>query len=282
MNREFRADLHCHTTCSDGTFSPAEIIALAKQKGLQGLSITDHDTINAYTEAVPLAQAEDILLLSGVEFSAMHQDISVHILGYSFRLDSSIIRDFCQKHNERRIDRNRVILKLLAAQNIDISEADLHEHPEIKQSIGRPHIALAMVRKGYVVSIQDAFNRYLGDKKACYYPGESFSIEETLDTIHQANGLAMIAHPHLLDNPKILRDLLEMPFDGLEGYYARFNMDQQKRWLKIADHRGWMVTGGSDFHGAIKPSSSLGSSWVDLSLFTPLYERFKANNNLSQ
>lgn len=277
---DFRADLHCHTTSSDGTTSPEEIVKLAVSIGLSGLSITDHDTIDAYSTALPLAQKLGLELISGVEFSSMWQGVSIHILAYAFPLESPIIKDFCSRHKSRREARNHEILKRLTEVGMPLNAEDvrnampgLHFNPN--SSIGRPHIALAMVKKGYIQNIQEGFNKYLGEGKSCYFPGAPFSTEETIDVIHQAKGLAVIAHPHLIDNTKILKQLLEMNFDGIECYYARFQKEAHDRWLKIAQHRQLYVTGGSDYHGAIKPNIPLGSSWVNEECYRSLQKHFQ-------
>lgn len=283
---EFRADLHCHTTCSDGTTSPHEIIHMALENGLSGLSITDHDTIDAYDEALPLAKKMGIEMISGVEFSSMQDEVSVHILAYSFPLNSPVIKDFCLKHKLRRTNRNREILKRLAAHGMPLSEEEVLAvitdcPPNAQCTVGRPHIAQAMLKKGYIHSIQEAFNKYLGEDKSCYTPGESFTTQDTIDIIHQAKGLAVIAHPHLINHAKTLKKLLEMNFDGIECYYARFTEESEARWLKIAKHRNWLITGGSDFHGTIKPNIPLGASWVAEEPFRILQLHFqKASETL--
>ncbi|WP_068468220.1 PHP domain-containing protein [Candidatus Protochlamydia phocaeensis] len=274
---DFRADLHCHSTCSDGTYTPQKLIELAIEKQLQGLSITDHDTIAAYKEAMPLAQERHFPLISGVEFSAVHRQTSIHILAYSFPLHSGQIDEFCARHAQRRSKRNQAIINRLSLRGMPLSEEDLQALPYPASSIGRPHIALAMLKKGYVSSIQQAFQDHIGEGKPCYEGGESFSIEETLAVIHQAKGLAVIAHPHLIGNVKVLRDLLDMNFDGIEGYYGRFPLSEHKRWIKIGARKGWLITGGSDFHGEIKPALPLGSSWVNEETFSILHNHFKNN-----
>lgn len=277
----FRADLHCHSTCSDGTLTPNELISLAKIIGLNALSITDHDTIEAYSAAIPLCHELGIELLTGVEFSATHDDISVHILGYGFDLDNSDIAALCKKHAERRYHRNQAILNLLAKHGMPITEGELaaasgHDVENIQHhTIGRPHIAMAMVKKGYVENVQAAFKKYLIEGKLCYAQGMTFSVEETIDVIHRAKGLAVIAHPHLLKSSKLLKRLLEMEFDGIECYYGNFPLKDHKRWLKIAANKGWLITGGSDFHGEIKPHSPLGCSWIDETLFRNLLNKLQ-------
>ena len=279
---EFRVDLHCHTTCSDGTLSPEEVIRLAKQIGLSGLCITDHDTIEAYQFAIPFSKEIGIEMITGAEFSASHNGTSVHILAYSFAPDSEVIKNFCHRHIERRTNRNREILDLLAKNKMPITEEELAEYStKAKHTVGRPHIAMAMIKKGYVSNVKEAFKRYIGDGKPCYARGQTFTVEYILDVIHQANGLAIIAHPHLLEDHVTLRYLLELPFDGIECYYARFAPDNEKRWLEIAQKKKWLATGGSDFHGEIKPTIPLGCSWIGEETFRILQNHFKNNDSNS-
>ena len=221
----FRADLHCHSTYSDGTATPSELIQLACSIGLKGLSITDHDTIEAYPEAIAEAKHNNIPLLPGLELSAVHQGTSVHVLAYSFALDSAPIHDFCRQQRERRNLRNQAILDRLAAHGMPLTTDDFPNgmiSGEMDRSFGRPHIAQAMLKKGYVHSLQQAFHEYIGEGRPCYSPGNRCSVEETLEIIHRTQGLAIIAHPHLIESCATLRDLLHMPFDGIEVYYARF------------------------------------------------------------
>lgn len=280
---DFRADLHCHTTCSDGSLSPKELIYLSAEIGLKGLSITDHDTIEAYSTAIPFFQEKNIQWISGAEFSSVLNGVSVHILGYSFRLDNQEIHAFCQRHSQRRLERNRIILEKLAKIGMPISEEELTEITPLfsrhgKGSITRPHIAQAMIKKGYVASIQEAFAKYLREGGLCYAFGNPFSIEETLDIIHRANGLAFIAHPHLINDFQIVNTLLQMNFDGMECYYGKFNSDEQMRWLKMANKKNLLICGGSDFHGDIKPNIQLGCSWINEEFFRPLYNHFLKNS----
>lgn len=277
--KPFKADLHCHSTCSDGSKTPEEIVLIAKEIGLSALAITDHDSIDSYALAKKTAVDEGIELITGVEFSTVHNKASIHILAYAFSPTSEIIESFCKMHHLRRSIRNQAILENLKKHNLPISEEDLLQELTTggKTTVGRPHIAKAMIRKGYVKSIQEAFQKYLGDGKCCYAEGPYFSTEETIDLIHEAKGLAIIAHPHLVEPSGVLLQLLEMDFDGIECYYARFNMDKHKRWLKIAEKKNWMITGGSDFHGDIKPNLPLGCSFVDEALFKTLHDHFKTN-----
>lgn len=259
---EYRADLHCHTTCSDGTLLPTEVLYLAKEKGLLGLSITDHDTLSAYTdETFALAKELKIDLFMGVELSARYQKVSVHILGYGVKKSEGLL-SFCQAHKKRRDVRNRAILEKLNRLSLPITEKELSAK-KTGPIAGRAHIAQIMFEKGYVKSIQDAFDRYIGDHKCCFVEGPLFSVQQTIDEIHKAGGKAFIAHPHLIQRKGILNLLLEMNFDGIECYYSRLYHEVEKKWLKLAAQKNWLVSGGSDFHGAVKPQIDLGCSWVD-------------------
>lgn len=267
----FRADLHCHTTFSDGTMTPSELLHHAKEIGLSGISITDHDTIDAYSVAPAIAKELGLLLGHGVEFSTMFKNLSVHVLGYDFDLDSPAIQKLCQRHQLRRKSRNKAMLEKLSRLSMPIFEEELLAMGE--RSVGRPHIAQLMVSKGYVSTIKEAFNRYIGDRKLCFEPGEAISTEETISVIHQGGGKAFIAHPHLIVHTNKVKELLKLPFDGIECYYARFGESQEKRWMKIAKEQGWLFSGGSDFHGTVKEFIPLGCSWVDEEVFHKIFQR---------
>lgn len=273
MLPSFRADLHCHTTCSDGSLTPEEIIRLAISTGLSGLSITDHDSIAAYAKAAPLANELGIPLISGVEFSASFEGVGIHLLAYAFPLDSGVILEFCQQHAQRRIARNRAIMEKLDEYGFFIKEEDVYSlvgSSDAQKSWGRPHIAQAMVKKGYVKDAAEAFYKYIGEGKCAYTAGKTFSVQETLEVIHAAKGLAVLAHPMLIEKKRLVKELLRMPLDGIEAYYSRLPLDQQQPWIEIGKNRGWLVTGGSDFHGDAKPHITLGCSWVGEEVFHQL------------
>lgn len=272
--KSFRADMHCHTTASDGTFTPRELLLEAKRVGLQGLSITDHDTIDAYQEALPIAEEIGIELIPGIEFSTVHMGSTIHILAYGFSLADPAIIDLCSYHKKRRKARFFQMLKLLEEKGfaLDIEQFDLEDG-----TIGRPHLAKAMMDKGFVSSVKEAFKNYLGDGCSCYVPSNGVTTARTLGVIKEANALSVIAHPHLVKDRTALNDLFQMPFDGIEAYYARFDPSKEECWIKIGKERRWLITGGSDFHGATKPSIPLGASWVDEEIFSSIQARYREN-----
>lgn len=268
-------DLHCHSYLSDGTISPQGLIDEALRVGLSGLSITDHDVIDGFTEAHKYALAHDILLLPGVEISCHYRnEESVHILGYSFDPNNRSIIDFCAIHQKRRIQRAEEIIQKLQQQRYQITREEVFIPDAPTRTIGRPHIAQILLKKGYIKSIQEAFQKLLGSHCPCYVAGERWTIEEAIEAIHRAGGLAVIAHPHLIRKESIVRRLLEYPFDGIEAYYARFSLADCKRWIEIAKKKNWLMTGGSDFHGSVKPDSCLGQGKISEELFMPLYQHY--------
>lgn len=266
MTIQFRVDLHTHTNCSDGSLTPEQLLHEAKKVGLSGLSITDHDCIDAYTEkTIALSKELGLLLLPGMEISSRHRQHDVHILGYGFDLHSKSLSSFLEVIQKRREERNAQILQKLCSRKMPISIEELDRFAKqgmSKKVIGRPHIAYLMIEKGYVGSMQEAFNFYLKDNGLCYVPGVKFNPIEIIGAIHLAGGKAILAHPHFINSQRTVRELLEMPFDGIECYYAKLPSDQEKKWLEIAEQKNWIATGGSDFHGDAKPYIPLGCSWV--------------------
>ena len=262
----FKADLHCHSTCSDGTFSPSELLHLAKQAGLSGLSITDHDTIAAYTPGL-FAEAEKlgICLLTGIECSS---EEDVHILGYHVDPTSPSLLVFIDGMQRRRKERNDQLLEKFRKKGITFTEEELK--PMDDPSAGRVHVAQILIHKKLATSIRDAFDRYLKEGASCYVPGERCSPEEIIESIHKAKGKAILAHPHLIRKKNILKGLLELPLDGLECYYGILQHYRNAPFVEIAKRKGWIATGGSDFHGKNTPHLTLGCCWVDEATFNKL------------
>ncbi|MBX7065605.1 MAG: PHP domain-containing protein [Parachlamydiales bacterium] len=270
MHNEFRADIHCHSTCSDGSDAPLDLLQKAKDAGLQGLSITDHDTVDAYTpQFFDLAAKLKIAILTGVEISSELDDTSVHILGYGYDLNQKGLRQFLSLMQEKRTERNRAILKKLTDRKMPITEEELKNFAKLR-TIGRPHIAQLMVHKGYVATIRDAFDKYLKEGALCFATGLRFHPKEVIEEIRKAGGKAVLAHPHFIKKGSFLRKLLDLPFDGIECYYSRLDKALEIPWLKIAKERSWIPTGGSDYHGAMKPHIPLGCSWVSEHIFNLL------------
>ena len=214
-------------------------------------------------------------MIPGVELSTTLGESQIHVLGYSFDPEALPIKEFCSACRLNRIERNREILERLQARGIKVEEKDIVAVGDDQTAYGRPHIALSMIQKGYVETIQEAFQRYIGEGKPCYVPGKKYSVEEAIDVIHAAKGKAVIAHPHLIQKKKVVDELLKFRFDGLEAYYSRFPEIANKKWAKIAEDRGLLATGGSDFHGTMKPEVKLGSQLTPETVFLYLWNHFQ-------
>lgn len=267
MNDEFRADLHIHSHFSDGSDTPLAILDLAKDAHLSGLSITDHDTILAYApEFFAQAIERKIEILIGVEISSELEGQTVHILAYAF--DRSL-QQFLDRVVACRLERNRKILEKLSKRGIIIDEKELHSSGP-QQIVGRTHIAQVMVKKKAVGSIEEAFDRFLNDNASCYASGGKFTPAEVVDAIHACRGKTVLAHPHFIKQKRFLDQLLKLPFDGIECYYGRLPKQMEKPWLKIAEERHLIPTGGSDYHGKHRPFLEIGSSWIGREIFQKL------------
>lgn len=278
-SESFRADLHTHTIFSDGQDTSEVLLEKAKEAGLRGLSITDHDTIAAYQPAVwEYAKELNILLLPGVEISSKYLSEDVHILGYGFELGYEPFARFLEEIRRRRKERNRQILVKLERLGISISEQELLEiAPNVA---GRPHIATLLIKKGVVADIQEAFQQYLKEGASCYVMGERFDGKEVISQIQAAKGKAILAHPHFIRRKRMLHSLLQLPFDGLECYYASFPLQVGEKWGEIAQKKKWLVTGGSDYHGGHKHiQNGLGCSWVGWNLFQQLQNPLLSTKN---
>lgn len=269
---EFRADLHCHTNCSDGTDDPLVLLDKAKLAHLKGLSITDHDTIAAYTkELFQKAKELEITLLPGIEISSELRDQTVHILGYGIDLNALSLQSFLKEMQRRRKERNLSILKKLKNHNLVIEEEEFLSLAGSGTVLGRPHIASLMLEKGYVKTPQEAFDLYLKEGAPCYSPGFKYTPKEVIEEIHRASGKACLAHPHFFKKGAFLNELLNLSFDGMECYYGLLPKIKEAPWIEIAKKKGWIITGGSDYHGERRPHLFLGASYVSKETFDALY-----------
>lgn len=259
-------DLHCHSTFSDGTSTPAEIVAMAKNLGLKAVTLTDHDTTLGLPELFSAAKTNGLEAIPGIEFSCHLDKESVHVLAYHFDPAHPAIIELEKRHLERRLDRSQKMQAKLKALGIDI---DLSK-TQAKGVIGRPHIAALLIEKGVVKDIKEAFTKFLGEGKAGYVEAFTISLDETLSVIKQAGGISVLAHPHLLTESYLFNRLMKYPFDGVECYYGNFTMQQNERYLKKAIEKNLLITGGSDFHGEAKPQVRYGSSFVTEETFRKL------------
>ena len=244
-----RIDLHTHSILSDGTYSPIEIVDKAKAIGLDCVSITDHDCAKANTQAGEYATGLGIRYINGVELST-YSNQEIHILGYCFDADNSQLLEKLDYFERKRKERAIAILDRLFDIGIKLDRSKL---PSGSASIGRLHIAKLMLEEGYVNSIPEAFDKYLGQNGNSYYPSKRIAPVEGVKLINGAHGYAVIAHPNRLIQRRVFKPLVEglIPYGlkGVEAYYPTHDLETSNYILSIARQYKLIATGGSDFHG---------------------------------
>ncbi len=244
-------DLHIHTNFSDGDYSPAEIITLARDKNIKGIALTDHDAVCRLPDSLP----DDIDIHVGIEFSTSEQN--VHILGYG--LDYTC-RDLQLFLDHEQMKRRAVMIDMVEKcrrQELSISMDEvIAVKGEAEGALGRPHIAMVMIIKKYVGSIYEAFYKYLGTGKSCYTDYQKFTPEKIIEKIHHWNGIAVIAHPGAIKPPgrgkEALMRVIDAGIDGIEAYYPRHTSKKSQYYVYLAEKHNLLITGGSDFHGRFK------------------------------
>ncbi len=256
-------DLHTHSNASDGSFPPREVVRLAAERRLVALALTDHDTIDGLPEAMAAGQEFGIEVIPGVEISARHDSGSMHILGYFLDYRSEVLAGRLAVLQKARKDRNPQIIAKLNDLGLAVTMEQV-ERISGGGQVGRPHIARALYEKGYVRSMQEAFDIYLGNNGKAYVSKFRFPPEEALAMIREARGIPVLAHPFTLglNTSATLRPLLQelkaLGLAGLECYYPEHSPVQEALYLALARELGLLITGGSDFHGDNKPEVSLG------------------------
>jgi predicted metal-dependent phosphoesterase TrpH len=254
-------DLHLHSTFSDGTFTPTELVRMARQRHLSAISITDHDTVEGTDEAMAAGETFGIRVLSGVELSVFDGDTHFHLLGYNCNWNDTELRDGLKKLQGSRQRRNSMIISRLRDLGIAVSEAELAELSSTGQT-GRPHIARLLVNKKIVKTIDQAFDLYLKKGRSAYARRFIYHVDEAIGLIHGSGGTAVLAHPLQISSSieiidTLLKRLKASKLDGVETFYPT----QKGRYLKqlrrlVATH-GLFETGGSDYHGDIRPNTAM-------------------------
>ncbi len=257
-----RADLHTHSTASDGQYTPSELVRLARCRGLDLLALTDHDTVDGLKEAVQAGEQAGIRVIRGIELSAREYP-TFHILGYGFDPESPALSDLCRGLKEGRDQRAPRIIKFLEEQGVRISLSEVEELAG-GRIVGRPHFAQVLVRHGYVSSNREAFDRYLDTEeflRRVERPKPPAQV--CVETIRAAGGKTSLAHPYQIgvDNEKlerIVRQLAGCGLEAIECFYPKHTSEQQDFYLSLAQKYCLHVTGGSDFHGEqVKPDVRL-------------------------
>lgn len=251
-----RPDLHVHTTFSDGSYTPAEMVQAAKQAGLSAVAITDHDECRGYGEII---DEQDITVCPGIELAARF-NCEVHVLGLQIDWKNQKLIRHIENASEARRHRAKSVLEKLQAVNVDIDMQHVVNACE-GDVIGRPHLAKVLVDKGYASSYKEAFVRYLAKDACCYVPLDKINVRNAADLILQAGGKPILAHPGLLRGrafEQLVPKLKDMGFWGIEAYHPAHSNGHCREYETIAKNHGLYVTAGSDFHGAAKPKVKIG------------------------
>ena len=265
-----KIDLHVHTNKSDGTFSPEEVVDYAHSIGLRAIAITDHDTVAGIGPAIEQAKKYNIEIIPGIEISAEwteeKEELEIHILGYFIDWQSEDLQKKLEDFSVARLKRTERIIEKLKQHGISLDMEDIQAFTTSTESgtpwVGRLHIAQAMVKEGHVSSINRAFDQYIGNNKSCYVPKYQLNPEGAVQMIKELKGIAVIAHPGLLDlnfADNLIHRLVKCGLDGIEAYYPEHRDNIIKHLEKVAREYNLLVTGGSDCHGLAKGNILMGT-----------------------
>lgn len=265
-----KIDMHVHTTASDGCLTPEGVIDYAMEKGLFGLAITDHDTIDGIETALDYARYNKLLVIPGIELSTELNEEEIHILGYNIDYNSKILLNLLNTLKYERENRASKIINRLRDLNIDITLEEVMVNSK-EGVIGRPHIAKVLMNKGYVEDIASAFPKYLNKGAVAYVPRYKITPYEAIKLIKEINGTPVIAHPGIIKDKMIIRDLIDNGIEGIEVYHSLHSCQDEDFLYNIAQDFKLLVTGGSDFHYI----PSVNDSKVDLGSSYVIYEDVK-------
>ncbi|HJP41219.1 MAG TPA: PHP domain-containing protein [Dehalococcoidia bacterium] len=247
-------DFHLHTTASDGVHSPADIVAMAARRGVRHISITDHDSTEGLDEAAAAAEEAGLQLVPGVELSADLGLADVHLLGFGFRTNSRALQEFLAWLRNGRLERTRKTVRILAEHDMPI-EIDRVFEIAGEATVGRPHVALALVERGHVASVQEAFDRVLGNGKPADVNREKLPPEGAIRMVHDSGGVVFAAHPVFIadDYDPALAELSRWGLDGIETFYKNYDAETVSHHSELANRHGLGTSGGSDYHGLGNP-----------------------------
>lgn len=261
MNRV--ADLHLHTRHSDGTFTSAEVVERANAAGLACISLTDHDTLGGIPEMLPLCKAAGVEFIPGCELTAHWNEKEVHVLAYCLRWEDA---EFCAAVDRFKAARAKRVADMVAklqAKGVGLQVEDVTALADQGSALGRLHVARALLNRGFIQDIDEAFQRFIGKGKPAFVPKFRLSVAEAATLIHRGGGVAIFAHPGLANLDDQFDALLAAGLDGIEVWHSRHSASQCVRYLDFTKARGCLATGGSDCHGIAKGEVLIGSVKLD-------------------
>jgi len=241
-------DLHIHTTASDGLLTPEKVVELAKELNLSAIAIADHDTVDGYESAKGIAKDIGVELISAVELSLSYQGRDFHLLGYLINCDDPTFKKKIEEFRQERLFRGEKMVEKLNELGVALRMETVKGIAK-GASVGRPHLADALLKEEYVRSYNEAFARYLGYHAPAYVPKKYLTPEEGVELIHKVKGLAILAHPGTSHQDELIPDFMEMGIDGIEAYHSQYDRYQTNKYINLAKKFGLIYTGGSDCHG---------------------------------
>ncbi|HLZ52990.1 MAG TPA: PHP domain-containing protein [Verrucomicrobiae bacterium] len=252
------ADLHLHTYFSDGTFSPEELVGHGHRLGFAALALTDHDSVEGCPRMAAACAAAGIDFIPGTELTAEHNNTEIHLLGYSVDTENQVLLSEIAKFQAVRQNRIHEMVARLNGLKVPLQVESVFALANCK-SPGRPHVARALVKAGLVGSLDEAFERFLKKNRPAWVPKAKMSALEAIELIHQAGGLAVMAHPGLNRTDDVIPVLVEAGLDGIECFHTKHSTVTSERYLEIADKYHLLITGGSDCHGFSKGKPLIGT-----------------------
>ncbi|HET7771298.1 MAG TPA: PHP domain-containing protein [Chloroflexota bacterium] len=277
----FPVDLHVHTTASDGRLTPAATVALAIERGVRVVAITDHDSTEGVDAALAAAEGHTLEVISGVEINTDTAKGEAHMLGYFVAPDQPRLQAQLAERRRARFERGFGIVRKLRAMGMEISWERVQEIAGADEggAVGRPHVARALLERGYVASTQEAFEKYIGRDGPAYVEYEKLTPEEAIAMVRGAGGVAVLAHPSTIEGLDAYAEQLKAAgLDGLECYYGQYPEETVLALVALADRLDLVATGGSDYHGSeeVTYNATLGGTKVPASVVTALKERHRA------
>lgn len=277
------ADLHAHTVESDGTYTPVQLVREAVARGLSAVAIVDHDSVGAVACALEEAKKTNCEIIPGIELTAQQDNQEIHILGYFLDYQQEVLLDKLKLARQNRVERVYKILENLKELGVELNAQTVFDIAGFGRrlpnhglaasgcgTVGRMHIARALVKDGWVSSTAEAFRKYIGDRSPAYVLGFRFSPPEAIKLIRDAGGVAVLAHPYILENDGLIAEFARCGLQGLEVYYPEHSQSLVNFYLDLAKKLDLLITGGSDFHGSAKPNIKLGMIKIPFELVEKL------------
>lgn len=270
-------DLHLHTTFSDGTYSPEQLAAEAKRFGFVAIALTDHDTVEGCTRMKLACEAGSIEFIPATELTCEVTGVELHMLGYFLDVEHPRLLKQMTRFQASRQDRIREIVARLRRLQVPLEEEDVFALANCN-SPGRPHVARALIQRKICASLDEAFERFLKKNRPGWVPKEKITAEEALTLIHEAGGLAVVAHPGLARTEEALPALIEAGIDGIECFHTRHSPSASEYYVGVAEQHNLAVTGGSDCHGMNKGKPLIGSIKLPYQYVRQLKERLRSGH----